>query len=104
MQRRITALETQKFLVRPPFHDVAAFQVKDQIGGDRLAQVVTDPERGAFAINFFERGAHTLLAMLVEAGGGLVQDEDGRLANSGPSDGDALALAVRQRVAPFADP
>ena len=39
----------------------------------------------------------------VDGGGGIVKNEDARVAGQGPSQGDALALAAGKREAAFAD-
>jgi hypothetical protein len=41
------------------------------------------------------------LALIIECGSGLIEDEHGRVAQNGPGNGEALALAPRQRHASF---
>ena len=44
-----------------------------------------------------------LLHLDVDGAGGVVEDQDRRVDEQGPGDGDALALAAREGVAPLAD-
>ena len=44
-----------------------------------------------------------LLAVRIDLTGGLVEDEDGRVADDRPGDGDPLALSARECRAAFAD-
>ena len=39
----------------------------------------------------------------VDGAGGVVEDEDARVVEEGPGQGDPLALAAREREAPLAD-
>ena len=50
-----------------------------------------------------ERGLHRALALGVEGGGGLVEEQDRRVLQDGAGDGDALALAAGERHAALAD-
>ena len=43
------------------------------------------------------------LGLQIEVGGGLVEDEDAGMGQEGPRQGDQLALARRQGLAPFMD-
>ena len=48
-------------------------------------------------------GVDLLLDVDVDGAGGVVEDQDRRVDQQGPRDGDALALPARERVAPLAD-
>ena len=51
-------------------------------------------------ISCFQGGLHGPLDFGVQGARGLVQDQDGRVLEQGPGDGDALPLAARTREAP----
>ena len=70
--------------------------------GDRRGPV-GDDDRGAPAHHLAERGADLVLLGGVDRRGGVVEDQHARVGEDGPGDGDALALAARQREAALTD-
>ncbi len=62
-----------------------------------------DHQGGAVLRQFLQRGLHGALGFGVERGGGLVEQQQRRIAQDGPRDGQALALAARQAHALLAE-
>ncbi len=84
-------------------HDAAALEQDDPVGQADGRQPVGHDQRGA-ALHEHAQGVVDLLLHLdVDGAGGIVEHQDGRVDEQGPGDGDALALAPRQRVAALAD-
>ena len=61
-----------------------------------------DGEGGAALAELFQRLLHQPLALVVQCAGGFVQNQDGRIFQEHPGDGDALLLPAGQLYAPFA--
>ena len=83
--------------MRPAIHH------QDAVAGQHGREAVRDDERGAPLHQALERGLHQRLALGVERGGGLVEQQQRRVAQDRARDRDALALAARQRHAALAD-
>ena len=66
-------------------------------------QPMGDDERGAALHQPVERRLHQRLALRVERGGRLVEQQDRRVLQDGAGDGEALALAAGQRDAALAE-
>ena len=66
-------------------------------------QAVGDGQGSAAVGQLLEALAHQDLALVVEGAGGLVEDEDGRVLQEDPGDGDALLLTARELDAALAD-
>src|SRR5829696_1840665 len=83
--------------------DPAAVDDQDPVGVDDGRQPVGDDQAGPA----LEGGGQGLLdvdlGLGVEVGGGLVEDDDGRVGQQQPGDGQALLLPARQPVAALAD-
>ena len=62
-----------------------------------------DQERGPAAGELLDRLADQGLVLDVHGAGGLVEDQDGRVAEHGPGQGDPLPLAAGKRRAALAD-
>jgi hypothetical protein len=65
-------------------------------------KAVRNDDAGAARDEVIERVLDEALAFGVEAGGGLVEDEDGGVLDDGAGDGEALALAAGKACAAFA--
>ena len=65
-------------------------------------QAVGDDQRGAALHEHPQAGVDCLLHLDVDGAGGVVEHQDRRVDEQGAGDGDALALAARQRVAALA--
>ncbi|OSY37042.1 hypothetical protein BG653_06648 [Streptomyces platensis] len=75
-------------------HQASLVQDQDAVGVRGEVQVVCDHDGGA-ALGEAPQGPEDALGGEgVQAGGGLVEDEYGGVAEHGPCDGDALELAA----------
>ena len=83
--------------------DPAAVDDHDAVGQAQRRAAVGDEDRRAALHDLAQRGVDLLLGRGVDRRGGVVEDEDARVGEEGPGQGDALALAARQREAPLAD-
>jgi hypothetical protein len=68
---------------------------------DELVQIVCDKENGAAGRQPPKRFHYLARIPLVQSGGRLVQNQDGRFAKGGARDGNALTLAMREAGAAF---
>ena len=59
--------------------------------------------RRAVANELLQHLVNELFAFQVDLAGGLVQDQDGRIAQDGPRQRDSLPLSARQPTASLAD-
>ena len=66
---------------------------------DERGQAVRDDDRGAVADEGLQHLLDRLLALQVDLAGGLVEDEDGRVAEDRPGQGDALPLPAGEPAA-----
>ena len=89
--------------VRAAFDDPAALVDEDPVGAQDRRQAVGDRDRRAALHESLEGGLDEPLGDGVERRGRLVEDEDPRILEQHPGDGDALLLAARQLVAALAD-
>ena len=90
--------------MRPFVNEAAAIEHEDAVGLHDGGESVRYHERGAALHDFVERFLHQGLAFRIERAGRFVEKQDGRIAQQGPRDGDALALPGRQRDASLPQP
>ena len=102
LQRGVLAAGTEQFELSALFRDPLVLEVQDLVGAGHLAQVVGDQERGATPREVCQRIGHQPRVLAVKAGGWLVQDQDGRIADGRTGDRDALSLSTGQSYATFA--
>src|SRR5690606_349155 len=81
--------------------DAALIEDEDPVGVGNRRQAVRDDERRPSTAESIESALDLVLGLGVERARRLVEDEDGRLLEDGPCDGDALALAAGQGSAPL---
>ena len=86
-----------------PLEDAALVEDDDLVGPLHGAQAVGDHQGGAAGEEAFEGVLDEAFGLGVEGGGGFVEDEDGRVAQYGPGDGEALPLAAGEFAAPVTD-
>ena len=92
VQSRVQALLLDQLGVGAVLDDLAGRHHQNLVGLADQVQVVGDDD-GGLALDEFVEGVEDELGGLgVQAGGGLVQDQDGRLADERAGDGQALAL------------
>jgi hypothetical protein len=83
--------------------DTAVGDHRDLVGLGDGGQPVGDDDGGPARAQALEGVGDAGLAGRVQVGGGLVQDQQGRVGDPGPGEGDQLALPGRQQRAPLAD-
>ena len=83
--------------------DAAVVHDQDARGALHGRQSVGDDDRGAVGHHPLQRLLHGNFALGIERAGRLVEQQDGGIAQDGPSQRDALALAARQGDAALAD-
>ena len=71
----------------------------DPIGQRQNGQAVRNENRGPVAGELFQHLLDRLFALQIDLAGGLVEDQDGRIAEDGPGQGDALPLAAGEAIA-----
>src|SRR6476659_3204966 len=99
----VAAAAGQELVVGATLDDLAAVEDEDLVGVADGGEPVGDGHRGAALGEVVERLLHGALGAGVEGAGGLVEEQDGRVAQDGPRDRDALLLAAREPVAALAD-
>jgi hypothetical protein len=67
-----------------------------------MKQIVGDEDDGAFLVQAFQCGNNRLAVVLVQAGGGLIEDEQWGADQCGAGNGNALTLSIRQGHAALA--
>ena len=85
------------------FDDAALIHHHDPVAGQNGREPMRDHQRGAVAHQFLQRGLHQGLGFGIERRSGLVEQQQRRVAQDRARDGDALALAARQRDAALAE-
>ena len=83
--------------------DLPALEHDDLVGQGDGREPVGDDERRAPAHDLGQRALDLLLGGRVHRRGGVVEDEDARVGQDRPRDGEALALAARDREPALAD-
>lgn len=83
------------------FLDLPFLHYHNPVGFFDGGQAVRDDDGGAVLHQVFQRRLHVAFGLGVEGGGGLVQNQDRRVLEDGPCDGDALPLAARKLDAVF---
>src|ERR1043165_7285166 len=89
--------------VRPALDDRAVLHQQDQVRATNRRQAMRDDERRAIREQIGHRRLNELLALRVEVSGRRLQNENLRLRENGPRDGQALLLSSRQFHPALAD-
>ena len=84
------------------FNQPAVVQHQNAVGFLHGGQPVGDDQGGAPAHGGLQRGLHHAFAFGIKRAGGFVEQEQRRVFQHGPGDGDALALTARQAHAALA--
>ena len=99
----IKTLFRQQFGVGAAFDDLTPIDDQNKIRGEDGAQAVGDDNAGAFCHDPLERLLDESLRFTVETAGGFIQNENARILQDHPREGDALFFSAAQSVAAFAD-
>src|SRR5471030_1878650 len=83
--------------------DAALVEDEDFVHGAEGGEAVGDADDGAVFGEMVDGFLDFGLGLGIEGGGGFVEDEEGGVADEGAGDGDALALAAGEALAPFAE-
>ena len=92
-----------QFIVGPAFGYDAAFDDDDEVGVADGAEAVGDGDDGPALHEFFEGVDDEFFGFAVEGRGGLVEQEDGTVADHDTGDADALTLASGEGEAALPD-
>jgi hypothetical protein len=84
------------------FHDALLAQHKDTVVVLDGGQTVGDGQGGAAMSQLFKALSHKDLALVIQCAGGFVQNQDGRVLQKYPGNGDALLLSAGQLDAALA--
>ena len=76
------------------FDDAAVFDDADAVGFADGGEAVSDDDGGTALHEGIEGFLNLFFGLGIEAGGGLVEEEDGGVFQDGPGDGHALALSA----------
>ena len=85
--------------VGPGFDDVAVLQNDNPIGAAHSGEPVGDDNGGPPFHQRFQSLLHGALAFGIKGAGRLIEQQQGRIAQDGAGNGDALALAAGQAQA-----
>src|ERR1700730_11214867 len=103
VQIRVITAASEKFVVRAALDDAAVAQDDDLVGVAHGGGAVRNQNGGAALHDATQAGEDALFGLRVDAGEGIVEDEDARVADDGASDGGALLLSAGERDAALAD-
>ena len=80
------------------FHDALLAQHKDAVVVLDGGQTVGDGQGGAAMSQLFKALSHKDLALVIQCAGGFVQNQDGRVLQKYPGNGDTLLLDAKNCV------
>lgn len=98
----VQAVLPDKLIVGALLGDAPVLHHQDLVGILHSGQTVRDGDEGLAAGQLGERLLDEVLVLRVDAGSGLVQNDDGRVLQDSPCNGDALLLAAGQGAAALA--
>ena len=93
---RIKTVICNQIFVGSLFYDATVLHDENLVGVPDGRETMGDDQRSPAAHQVRERILNQPLAFGVECGCGFVEDQDRRILEHGPRDGDALPLAARQ--------
>jgi hypothetical protein len=94
MKTRVESLLCQQVLGRPCLDDSSVLERHNPVGVADGGQPMGDEERGAAFHEPSQRLQQEPLGPRVQGAGRLVQDQDGRIPEKGPGDGQTLSLTT----------
>ena len=90
----------QQLVVSTALDYLAVLQRQDHVGSPDGGQPVRNHESRPASYHVDQRLLKPVLRLHVHAGGGIVEDEHGRIEEDGPCDGETLAPGPPERVTP----
>src|SRR5688500_9575769 len=99
----VEAAAREQIFVPAFFDDPPALEDQDPIGGADRAQAMGDHERGPSSQELRQGALQAAFGVAVDAGGGLVQDQDRGVAVESPREGDQLAFTAGKVAAALFD-
>ena len=99
----VEAVFADEFVVGAFFGDAAVLDDKDLVGVPDRRQAVGDGDDGPAPGELGDGGLDQVLVLRVDAGRGLVQNDDGRVLKDGPGNGNPLFFTAGQGTAALAD-
>ena len=88
----VVAVLAHELVVGSDLGDAALLEDDDQVGLFHAADAVGDDEGGAAVHDEVHAAADQVFGFGIDAGGGVIEDEDARVGEDGPGDGQALLL------------
>ena len=102
-QVAIRAIDGDQFCVVAALDHAAVLQDENPVGANDAGQAVGEDQRGAAGHQAVERLLDHCLVLGIDRRQGFVQHQDRGVAQQGPGDGDALALAAGKFSPALAD-
>ena len=96
VQPAIEPAGAEQLVVRAPLHHPSRVEHHDLVRVAHGGQTVRDHQHGPLGHEPVDRLLHQPLRLGVQRAGGLVEDQDGRVAEQRPGDRDPLPLAARE--------
>ena len=93
-EARVQGVRGDEIGVGAACDDTALIHDDDTVGFEHGGEPMRDDDRGAGAHQLFERFLHHALALGIECRGGLIEQQQRRVAQDRAGDGDALSLAT----------
>ncbi len=103
MQFCIHSVILQKRLVSTLFDQFAIFEHEDHVCVADSAEMMCDDDGRSTLHQLVQGFDDRLFGGRIQTHGRLVKNQDGRIANDRPGDGNSLALTARERDAALAD-
>src|ERR1700736_387526 len=102
-QPAVDVATVEQLLMGADVVDPAAFEHEDRVGADQRGEAVRDDDQRPALGDAQQVGVDNRLAVGVERAGRLVEDQDPRIADQRPRDGEPLLLTARQVGRAFLD-
>ena len=103
VELRVQAARPKQIVVPATFDDPPFIDHEDHIGALNCGQPMGDHNSGLAFDQPVQSIENQFFRRRIQPRARLIQNQDRRIANNGPGDGDPLALASGERHAPLAD-
>src|SRR5271165_186253 len=94
VQGSVSTRGSDQFLMGTPLKHAPPLEVENQISACGDTQVMSDPESSASLGKSYQGLEDRSFVLLIEARGGLVENQEGSVANRGAGNRDPLSLAA----------